>query len=446
MSPFHNQLKTPEEIELEKKRAELLRLKEHCAGREYEFSRIKTDIRMFEQVYEAVLGARIAILEDLEWQLNGLLDTSQTVEPVASPASTDAFAYFHHRTDLLDDDLDLDPDIDPKSPPKNLKSLYRAVAKAIHPDLAPDEDQRLRRQELMAIANHAYEVGDRKVLEDIFFDWEQGPELVSELDIAMELVRVIREIARMQQNIHAVGCQIEELKATDIFNFKVRVDESLADGIDLLAEMASALDLDITKAKNRLVVLRGDESDTELRGGTPLETRIIRFPVDFPCGILFERSKSSVDFRDWHRIGYVRGAKEVFLDKSVRLDVKCAPGGSLSFLDTLQSADLQALFLYDADDSALDHLGHLRGLEELYLSNTTVSDDGLRLLNSLNGLKRLYIYHTNISDYGLLNLMQLPGLKSLTCSGTGITEQGLNRFRQLMPECKVVNFKWRYDQ
>jgi hypothetical protein len=45
-----------------------------------------------------------------------------------------------------------------------------------------------------------------------------------------------------------------------------------------------------------------------------------------------------------------------------------------------------------------------------------------------------------------MNLIQLSGLKSLTCSGTGATDEGLDRFRQLMPRCKVVNFKWRYDQ
>jgi hypothetical protein len=60
-------------------------------------------------------------------------------------------------------------------------------------------------------------------------------------------------------------------------------------------------------------------------------------------------------------------------------------------------------------------------------------------------LKRLYIYHTNISDFGLLHVLQLPGLKALTCSGTGATESGLNRLRQMMPGCKVVNFKWRYE-
>ena len=45
-------------------------------------------------------------------------------------------------------------------PSQNLKQLYRDVAKLIHPDLATDEKERLRRQELMAQVNQAYENGD----------------------------------------------------------------------------------------------------------------------------------------------------------------------------------------------------------------------------------------------------------------------------------------------
>jgi len=112
----------------------------------------------------------------------------------------------------------------------------------------------------------------------------------------------------------------------------------------------------------------------------------------------------------------------------------------------LQADDLQALFLYDIDDSALVHLAHLSGLKELYLSNTTVSDSGLRQLHALHGLRRLYIYHTAISDAGLIDLASLKSLKYLTFSGTGITEEGLNRFRHAFPECKAVSFEWRHGK
>ncbi|BCS53709.1 J domain-containing protein [Geobacter sp. SVR] len=442
MTPYKNRLKTPEEIELGKKRDELAKAQHRLAEWEQAYTELKSEIRSFEQVYAQVLGARISQLEDLEWQLNGLLEGEGEKGASVSSLNEEGFTQFQHRTDLLDDDFAPMPGGSQKS----LKSLYREVAKAIHPDLASDDEERLRRQELMTEANRAYSAGDRTVLEEILSEWEQGPEMVSGLDVAMELVRVIRLIARAEQNTQALIRQIKELKASDIYSFKIRVDEAAADGIDLMAEMAATVDLDIAKTRRRLAVLRGDGEKTEGTDGPPLETRLIRFPSEYSCGMLYERSSGSVDYRDWHRLGGARGVREVFLDKAVRLDVKGTTENEMRFLQALQPDDLQALFLYDINDSSLAYLSHLSGLQELYLSNTSVTDEGLCQLQALHGLRRLYIYHSAISDSGLLNLTQLSGLKWLTCSGTAITEEGLSVFRELLPACKAVSFEWRHGK
>ncbi|HEY3308501.1 MAG TPA: hypothetical protein VGJ93_08600 [Desulfuromonadaceae bacterium] len=442
MSPFRNRLKTPEEIELDRKRLELSRFQEQLAEREDRLKIFKSEIRMFEQVYEEILGARITELEELEWQLDGLLGQQDKNEEKNTYKIKNDFTYSHHRTDLLDDDADQVQE----APQKSLKSLYREVAKTIHPDLASDEGERKRRQELMAEANQAYEHGDRSVLEDLLCEWEPGPDLATEMGVAIELVRVIRQIARVQQNIHEINRQLAELRDTDIFNFKLRVDEALSDGVDLMAEMAATVALNISKAKRRLATLRGETDTGADAEGPPAETRIVHFPVDQSCGIIYERSKDSVDYRDWRRLGNARGMREVFLDKALRLDVKETSDKELGFLETLQADDLQALFLHDIDDNSLAHLVHLSGLQELYLSNTRVSDSGLQLLNSLSGLTRLSIYHTAISDAGLANLSSMIRLRCLTCTGTRISEEGLNRFRQTLPGCKVVSFKWRYEK
>jgi hypothetical protein len=441
VSPSRTRLKTPEEVELDRKRSDLAALQQQFAEREQFFAAFRDEIRSFEQVYEEILGARIAQLEDLEWQLDGLLGGDHSVAAADSADTNDTFSHFQHYTDLLDDEAEQEPD----APSKSLKHLYREVAKAIHPDLASDDDERLRRQELMATANQAYEMGDRTVLEDILGDRDQTPDVGDDVDVATQLIRVIRQIARVQQNIHAVNRRIEELKGTDIHSFKLRVDEAQADGIDLLAEMAAAVDQNIAKARKRLAVLRGD-GDMDDDPLAPLETRIIRFPTDRSYGTLYERTSGSADYRDWQRLGNARGVREVHLNKEVRLDVKGATEADLHFLDTLQPDDLQALFLYEIDDSALVHLVRFTGLRELYLSNTTVTNKGLRLLEELPSLARLNIYHTAISDPGLRNLTRLKGLKWLTCSGTAITEEGLERFRKALPGCKAVSFKWRFEK
>ena len=439
--PFRNRLKTPEEVELEHKQRELTRHQVELGEWERMLSGIKAEIRTFEQLYEDTVGGRITVLEELEWQLNGILDIEKTPPSRETLSDEQAFSHFRHTTDLLDEEDESQPDTSSMT----IKSLYRGVAKAVHPDLASDEADRMRRQELMAIANQAYESGDRKSLEELFRDWEAGTGTISGMDVASELVRVIRQIARVKQNIHAVILQIDELKQTDIYSFKLRVADAQAEGIDLLAEMVAKADEDIALLRKRLSLLRGEEDVTEGRNSPHVKTRVIRFPADRSYGTLYVRNISSMDYRDWQWLGTARGVKEVFLGKAVRLDIKGGEGCGLDFLESLQPEDLQALFLSDIGDSALAHVAHLTGLQELCLSNTTISGEGLAHIAPLVGLKRVYIYHTAIGDQGFRSLLRLKGLKWLTCSGTEISEEGLKHLRQEMPGCKIVNFKWRYD-
>jgi hypothetical protein len=440
MTPFKNQLKTPEEVELEHKYKQLGQVKAELQRREQDYCRLKSEIRAFEQVYEDMLGVRIQTLEDLEWQLKGLLGETTEESSTDPLKQSPLYSHFQHSTDLLDDE-EAPQDVANLS----LKSLYRGVAKAVHPDLAADEADCRRRQELMALANEAYQTGNRQVLIDLLSEWEQAPDSYgSELDIALELVRVIRQLAAVQQNIHAVIRQTEELKQADIYTFKLRVDDVLGDGVDLLAEMAAAVDLDIARIRRRLSTVRGEAGEPSSVDGAHIETRIVRFPPDQNCGTLFIRKASSIDFRDWQRIGIARGAKEIFLDTSLRLDVKADNGMDTSYLRELQSDDLQSLFLYNCDDTTMSNIVHLTGLQELYLSDTEITDQGLALLCPLMSLQRISVYHTAIGDKGILNLSLISGLKWLTCSGTTVTEEGFNNFRKVMPGCKTVSFKWRY--
>jgi len=102
-------MKTPEEIELNEKRQILAELLEEQSDREREFATIKAEIRLFERAYEQVLGGRIAELEQLEWQISGLLGTRESKE--------EHHKYFHTAesgasfstgtTRHLDEDIDI---------------------------------------------------------------------------------------------------------------------------------------------------------------------------------------------------------------------------------------------------------------------------------------------------------------------------------------------------
>jgi len=437
-------MKSPEEIELGKKRKELAALLEEQSLIERELSAIKAEIRVFERSYEQMLGARIRELEELEWQINGLLGTEEVCEEhhkFFHTTEQDTGRAHISRTTLLDDD----PETTPLFEERSLKSLYREVAKTIHPDLASDDHERFLRQELMATANLAYQEGDRYKLQRILHEWSLGPQTAKGLDIGAELIRFIRQIASTRQTIRDLNRQIEELRHSDIYRFRQRVDDGLQDGIDLLAEMAATVDLDIAKAKKRLALLRGEQEPHEERTTPALETRVIRFPTKKSCGTLYMRAINSVDYRDWQKLGAAKGLREIPLDKGVRLDVRGDGKENLGFLEQLQPNDLQALFLYEVGDTTLNKICTLQGLHELYLSNTQVSDNGLKHLRCLIGLKRLYLYHTAITDQGLPNLYPLTWLRWLTFSGTKVSEKGLAELRAALPDCKVITFKWRYE-
>src|ERR1035437_5270127 len=104
MTPFKNRLKTPEEVELEHKYQQLVLVKADLQRREQDFSRMKSEIRMFEQVYEDILGVRIQTLEELEWQLKGLLGDSKVESSTETLKQSPSYTHFQHTTDLLDDD------------------------------------------------------------------------------------------------------------------------------------------------------------------------------------------------------------------------------------------------------------------------------------------------------------------------------------------------------
>lgn len=437
-------MKSPEAIELAKKRRELAELLEEQSLIERELASIKAEIRIFENSYQQMLGGKITELEQLEWQISGLLGTGETGE--------EHHKYYHTteqqsaksrtgKTTLLDDD----PDSTGLLEEKSLKSLYREVAKTIHPDLAGDDHERFRRQELMATANLAYQQGDRSRLQALLKEWRLGPETSRGLDIGAELIRLIRQIAYARQHIKELRRSIEELRRSDIYCFRQRVDDSLMDGIDLLAEMAATVDLDIAKARKRLALLQGEPEPVEEQIVPALESRVVRFPARKSCGTLYIRSGSSADYRDWQKLGAAKGVREVPLNKALRLDLRGNSVGDVAFLESLKPDDLQALFLYDVGDEALSRICRLTGLQELYLSNTGVTDSGLTHMHCLTGLQRLYLYHTDITDAGLPNLYPLTWLRWITFSGTKVTEQGLGELRANLPECKVITFKWRYE-
>ena len=215
---------SPEQEELKKKKAELAALETELAEKELNLATFQAELNVFEREYMRIIGVRYTELDRIEAQIEEYLA-------------------------LLESNQDFKP-----SP--ELKKLYREVAKKIHPDLATDEDERQRRQVLMAEANIAYENGNLEKLKSILQDWENSPESIKGKGISFELIRIIRQIAQSRDRLKAIQLEIAALEQTELFQLKTKVIEAEEVGQNLLANMASELDVQICVAKEKLIKLK----------------------------------------------------------------------------------------------------------------------------------------------------------------------------------------------
>jgi DnaJ-domain-containing protein 1 len=216
--------KSPEDEELERKKAELEALESDLVQKELDLATLQGELHSFEREYLQIIGSRYTELERVEAQI------------------AEYMAYLESSRDF--------------KPSDGLKKLYREVAKRIHPDLVTDEAEKVRRQQLMAEANRAYEEGNEERLREILTSWESSPESVQGEGVAMELVRMIRKIAQCRFRMAAIAKEYEALMQTDLYELKSQVEQAQDAGRDLLAEMAQHLDEQITEAQNRLKELK----------------------------------------------------------------------------------------------------------------------------------------------------------------------------------------------
>lgn len=189
---FFHPLK-PEEKELECKRAELALLEIQLAERELELTTLRVQLSSFERRYVHTVGRCYAEPDQLQAEIAELSvglhpgDPAVRVHASACRAKAEETA----RTVGSVEETVRKSSFEPSD---SLKRLYREAAKAIHPDLAPDDADRARREKVMTEVNKAYEEGDEHRLRAILHAWETSPDSVRGEGVAAELVRIIRRI------------------------------------------------------------------------------------------------------------------------------------------------------------------------------------------------------------------------------------------------------------
>ena len=245
----------PEESELLKKQAELAALETELAQRELELATFNAELRSFRVRYLKVLGGLYSELDDLHAQIAEATARFKPNDHKARQQAAEARAQAEGSARAAESAQEQSLPNGNFKPTENIKKLYREVAKRVHPDLASDEKERIRNQQLMADANRAYAEGDEFRLRAILHQWESSPESVKGNSCGAQLVRIIRKIAKVTERIQGIAAEINELKNSSVFQLKCKVEDAETHGLDLLAEMAAYLKQCIFRARCRLLNL-----------------------------------------------------------------------------------------------------------------------------------------------------------------------------------------------
>lgn len=243
---------TPEEIELNKKLRVLDRLKDRLADSEEEMADLRAIQEQFEAQYTMGVARLYAEFDDIEAQIaeeevklvpddeeikKRAEELRRRAEESAARAAEDAGLH-----DFL--------------PTLEAKKAYHELARAIHPDLALDATEKDRRHILMAELNQAYSSGDQAKLDKLSHDLKNSPELVTGDSIGDQLVRSIRQISQVRNRLKELIVEKETAESSELYTLRKKVEAEMAEGRDMLAQMAARTRVHIKKAERRLTNLR----------------------------------------------------------------------------------------------------------------------------------------------------------------------------------------------
>ena len=235
----------PQDHDVDDLRARVIGLESLLDERRAEVDRTKADLDAFRIKYRQEVGLLHEELDRLELELAEVelgIITGQA--GVAANAANDPPPTTR-------------PEPAPRFTSDAVRKLFRDVAKAIHPDLAEDDEARDRRHALMVEANRAYELGDEARLRLILEAWERSPDAVQGADREAMRLRLIRRIAQAEEQLEALAADLSVMKASSLWKLKTMVDEEAAHGKDLIDDMVRRLKRDILVTTNRLDALRG---------------------------------------------------------------------------------------------------------------------------------------------------------------------------------------------
>ena len=251
----------PEEIELNKKRRVLERLKDRLATSEGEMADLRGLQDQFEARYTRGVARLYAEFDDIEAQI---AEEEVKLVPDDEEIKKKAEEMRHRAAESAARSAeDADAVNFRFNPTHAAKKAYHNLARVIHPDLALDADEKEKRHVLMAELNAAYSAGDQKKLNKLTEDFRNSPDLVTGDSVGDELVRAIRQIFQIKARLTELSDERLAAELSELYILRKKVEAEMVEGRDVLKQMAARTRVHIKKSNRRLANLRNVNSAAE---------------------------------------------------------------------------------------------------------------------------------------------------------------------------------------
>ncbi|ALV05913.1 J domain-containing protein [Roseateles depolymerans] len=246
--------------ELDARREALAELQRQLADEEQAYATTRRWLQAFIDRYVAALGPLYMELDSLESQLycamrylhDALSRNGVDTRPPEPPRATG--------TPLL-------PQLPPGAPlppqpegglvqvgPPPLKTLYRRAAMRLHPDLAPDDQERRIREQKMVEVNEAYAASDRPRLEQLLLAAGESAFKVKGGDADAVLSWLRHAERSVQGRLRVVQAHTALLVNHQMHQLGQAIERAERKGLQPLTIMANRLRAQITERRQELYI------------------------------------------------------------------------------------------------------------------------------------------------------------------------------------------------
>ncbi|MCK4241179.1 MAG: DnaJ domain-containing protein [Candidatus Atribacteria bacterium] len=125
------------------------------------------------------------------------------------------------------------------------KKLYRKLALKFHPDRAKNEKQREKFHKIFSAINEAYQNGDLNTLLKYMKQAEREEQIAKETP-KEKLSRLKKDYKIILGIILKLNRELEDLKASETYKLKKKIDQAKEKGRDLIQELTTTIKLEIS--------------------------------------------------------------------------------------------------------------------------------------------------------------------------------------------------------